>query len=51
MSRTHDRAALLVLEEQRANLHNRVIDALQAAGVKYVDRWHVTEIAEQIANE
>lgn len=36
------------LEDQRVQLHARLMDELDKAGVEYADRWEVTEIAFKI---
>ena len=51
IEQTSDRHKLQKLEEQRVEAHNRFADALQAAGIKYKDREHVTRIALRIAKE
>lgn len=51
IERTSDPKELRDLEEQRVMWHNRFADALQAAGVRYRDREHVTRIAYRIARE
>ena len=48
---TADPTQLHELEEERVIRHNRFADALQAAGVRYKDREHVTRIAFRIAKE
>lgn len=47
IERTSDPRELRDLEEQRVMWHNRFADALQAAGVRYRDREHVTRIARE----
>ena len=39
------------LEEERVICHHRLADALNAAGIHYKDREHVTRIAYRIAKE
>lgn len=48
---TSDPRELRVLEEQRVDAHNRFADALQAAGICYKDRDHVTQIAFRITKQ
>ena len=51
IERTSDRHELQRLEERRVEAHNRFADALQAVGIKYKDREHVTRIALRISKE
>ena len=51
IERCYDPTRLQVLEEQRVQLHNQVMDALDRVGIPYQDRWEVTELAHQIAQE
>jgi hypothetical protein len=48
---TSDPRELRALEEQRVDAHNRLADALQAAGIRYKDRDHVTRIAFRITKQ
>ena len=48
---TADPKQLHKLEEERVIRHNQFADALQAAGIRYKDREHVTRIALRLAKE
>lgn len=51
IERTSDPNELRELEEQRVMWHNRFADALEARGIRYKDREHVTQIAYRIVKQ
>lgn len=50
IEKTSEPQKLQFLDEKRAELHWKFIEALKAQGIKFKDRDHATRIAVRIAN-